>query len=344
MTTLDIAFSENEINVLKTYRDEQKDGRLKMRFIALLMLASQFTIEDVSFVLGFSVRTITNWVNIYVSQGVEGLNSFNYKPKESYLSFNQINQVVIFVIFDSPCKIKEVKEYIKDKFYVSYSEEAVRQILLKNGLKCIRPKTIPGSPPSVEKQNEFINLYRGLRSSPGVKVLFGDAMHLLHQNVPGFCWGDPKLPPVFETNSGRKRLNIFGAYDPETYSLVHLSGEENCNAYRVVEFLEMVLNAHKSSSEIHLVLDNAKYFHAKIVRDWLEENPKMNLLFLPPYAPNLNLIERLWRFAKEELVKGKYYKEYKTFRSKVFKFLNNIKDYELNLKTLLTEKFEIIYA
>ena len=74
MTTLDIAFSENEINVLKTYRDEQKDGRLKMRFIALLMLASQFTVEDISFILGFSVRTITNWVNIYVSYGVEGLN------------------------------------------------------------------------------------------------------------------------------------------------------------------------------------------------------------------------------------------------------------------------------
>lgn len=344
MATMEITLSDSEISMLKEYRDKQKNGRLKIRFIALLMLASQSTIEYVSLVLGYSTRSILNWVDMYLSKGVDGLNSFNYKPKESYLSFNQINQVVIFVTIYSPCKIKEIREYIEKKFRVSYSEESVRQLLEKRGLKCIRPKTVPGSPPSVEKQIHFINKYRELRDKDGAKLLFGDAMHLLHQNIPGFCWGDPKLPPVFETNSGRKRLNILGAYDPETHSLVHLSGEENCNADRVINFLEKVQNAYKGFSEIHLVLDNAKYFHAKKVREWLEKNPKMNLFFLPPYAPNLNLIERFWRFAKEKLVKGKYYKEYKTFRAKVFQFLNNIEDYESELKSLIVEKFEIVNA
>lgn len=344
MAIMNITFSDSEISMLKNYRDKQKDERLKIRFIALLMIASQSTVEYVSHVIGCSARSIQNWIDIYMVKGVDGLNSFNYKPKESYLNFNQINQVVIYVLFYSPCKVKEVNEYIKDKFNVSYSDESVRQLLLKRGLKFIRPKTVPGSPPSVDKQNQFVDQYRELRNRPGVKVLCGDAMHLIHQNIPGLCWGDPKLPPVFETNSGRKRLNILGAYDPETHSLVHLSGEENCNAERVVEFLERIYHAHKGSSEIHLILDNAKYFHSKKVREWLENYPKMNILFLPPYAPNLNLIERLWRFAKDKLVKGKYYREYKTFRAKVFQFLNNIKDYEDDLKSLLVEKFEIVKA
>jgi len=344
MNTSEIKFTYHEIKKLEQYRDEQEDRRLKMRFIALLMLASQSSLEHVSYILGFSVRTIKNWLDIYFDKGIDALNSFNYKPKESYLSFHQINQVAIFVIFYSPCKIKEVTEYIKDKFGVSYSDEAVRQLLLKRGLKYIRPKTIPGSPPSVEEQCQFIEQYQELRAKPDTKVLFGDAMHLIHQNVPGFCWGDPSIPPVFETNSGRKRLNILGAYDPETHSLVHLSGEENCNAESVIRFLEIIQNAYKEPSEIFIILDNARYFHAKIVREWLAENPKINLLFLPPYAPNLNLIERFWRFAKEKLVKGKYYKEYKKFRAKAFQFLNNIKDYENELKTLLVEKFEIVYA
>lgn len=341
---MDITFSDQEIGTLEQYRDKQKDGRLKMRFIALLMLASESTVEYVSQVLGFSTRSILNWVDIYLTKGVDGLNSFNYKPKESYLNFHQINQVVIFVIFYSPCKVKEVTAYIKDKFGVSYSDEAVRQLLLKRGLKCIRPKTVPGSPPSVERQHQFIDNYWELRNKQGTVVLFGDAVHLIHQNVPGFCWGDPSIPPVFETNTGRKRLNILGAYDPETHSLIHLSGEENCNADRVVEFLEKIHNAYRGFSDIHLIVDNARYFHSKIVREWLENNPKMNLLFLPPYAPNLNLIERLWRFAKENLVKGKYYKKYKTFRAKAFQFLNNIEDYEDDLKSLLVEKFEIVLA
>ncbi|OQX06093.1 MAG: IS630 family transposase, partial [Desulfobacteraceae bacterium IS3] len=60
------------------------------------------------------------------------------------------------------------------------------------------------------------------------------------------------------------------------------------------------------------------------------------------YAPNLNLIERFWRFAKKKLVKNKYYKEYKTFRAKVFQFLNHVDDYVDEFKTLMVEKFQII--
>ena len=90
-------------------------------------------------------------------------------------------------------------------------------------------------------------------------------------------------------------------------------------------------------------MDNARYFHAKIVSEWLEKNPILHIEFLPPYAPNLNLIEQLWGFTKQKLVKNKYYKEYKTFRAKVFQFLNNISKYADKLKTLMTENFEIIY-
>ena len=81
-----------------------------------------------------------------------------------------------------------------------------------------------------------------------------------------------------------------------------------------------------------------------MVSEWLEENPRLEINFLSPYAPNLNLIEWLWGFTKKKLVKNKYYKEYKKFRAKVFQFLNNIGGYADELKTLMSEKFEIIYA
>lgn len=175
-------------------------------------------------------------------------------------------------------------------------------------------------------------------------VLFGDAMHLVHQNLPGRCWGNPAFPPVAETNSGRNRLNIIGVYDPASYSFTHLTGEENCNAERVVELLELIYKKYRNVSHIYLILDNAKYFHAKKVSEWIDEHKKINIVFLPSYAPNLNLIERFWRFAKEKLVTDKYYKEYKTFRAKVFQFLNHTDDYIDEFKTLTVEKFEIIYA
>jgi len=147
-----------------------------------------------------------------------------------------------------------------------------------------------------------------LTCKQGTVFLFGDGMHLIHQNVPGLCWGDPKNPPVLRTNTGRQRLNILGAYNPESHSFVHLTGEQNCDAQRVIEYFTEIVKAYPQAPAIVLFLDNAKYFKAKIVTEWMEEHPQLKLEFLPPYAPNLNLIERFWRFVKEHLVKNTYYK------------------------------------
>jgi transposase len=98
-------------------------------------------------------------------------------------------------------------------------------------------------------------------------------------------------------------LNILGAYNPDRHSFVHLTGEQNCNAERAIEYFEMISNAYRKAPKIILFLDNAKYFKAEIVSLWLKDNPRLQVEFLPPYAPNLNLIERFWRFVKDHLVK-----------------------------------------
>jgi len=176
----------------------------------------------------------------------------------------------------------------------------------------------------------------------GTVFLFGDGMHLIHQNIARNCWGDPKNPPILQTNTGRQRLNILGAYNPDQRSFIHLTGEENCNSERVIEYFEMILKWYQKAPKIILFLDNAKYFKAGIVTQWLEEHQNLKVEFLPPYAPNLNLIERFWRFVKDHLVKNTYYEKYKTFRAKVFQFLNHVDQYDDELKTLMVEKFQII--
>lgn len=339
-------FSEEEIRELENCRDSQKNPRLRDRNVALLMLACGISSEDASLIIGKTENTIENWFQQYLTEGVGSLNSYDYKTKKPYLSINQINQVIIWVSFENPENTKEIRDYIRDRFGVDYCIEAVRQLLRRFGLRVLRPKTRPGNTPSPEVQKQFVEKYLGIRASgeSGTEVLFGDAMHLIHQNVPGFCWGDPLYPPVFETNSGRKRLNVLGAYNPDTFSLIHLTGEENCNGDRAVEYLSLILRTYPDAPLIYLILDNARYFHSKKVSKFIEENSRLKIEFLPPYAPNLNLIERLWGFAKRKLVKNRYYKEYKEFRAKVFRFLNNIGIYADELKTLMTEKFEIIYS
>lgn len=147
-------FSDQEIELLYQYRDNQDDARLKTRFIALLMLAEGIEINKVASIIGKSIKTIENWHRQYRSKGIESLNFFQYKPKQSYLNDEQIEQLVSWVKTTNPSKLKQIRQYIKDQFKVKYTTEAIRKLLHKKGLKLLRPKVIPGNPPSEEEQKK----------------------------------------------------------------------------------------------------------------------------------------------------------------------------------------------
>lgn len=147
-------FSDQEIELLYQYRDNQDDARLKVRFIALLMLAEGIEINKVASIIGKSIKTIENWHRQYVTKGIESLNFFQYKPKQSYLNDEQIEQLTTWVKTTNPAKLKQVRAYIIEQFKVKYSTEAIRKLLHKKGLKLLRPKVIPGNPPSEEEQKK----------------------------------------------------------------------------------------------------------------------------------------------------------------------------------------------
>jgi transposase len=161
MKLSDCIFSEKDIKQLKDYRDRQKDSRLKLRFTAILSVAYntddiEAGIEHTAEIFGKHTETIKNWLRLYLSGGAENLNSFNYKPKQSYLNRQQINQVIIFVTYENPATAGEVQNYIKEKFSITYCAEAVRKLLIKNRLKVIRPRAVPGNPPSPEEQKKLL--------------------------------------------------------------------------------------------------------------------------------------------------------------------------------------------
>jgi len=96
-----------------------------------------------------------------------------------------------------------------------------------------------------------------------------------------------------------------------------------------------------SSDTIYIFLDNARYSKNYDVYEYAEKL-NIKLIFLPPYSPNLNIIERLWKFLKKTLRKNKYYNTFGKFKKAVFEFFKNINQYDSELKKLLTLKFEII--
>ncbi len=191
-------FTDQEITQLEQYRNNQNNQRLKERFIAIPMISQKINIEIIGIVLGKTTKTIENWYKLYRNEGINGLNFFNYKPKQSKLNFHETNQVIIWVTVTNPGKVIQIKEYIKEKFNIDYTEDAIRKILLKRQLASVKPKVTPGNPPTEEQQKETVKKYFEMKSTcaPGTVFLFGDGMHLIHQTIPSYCWCDPLYPLV----------------------------------------------------------------------------------------------------------------------------------------------------
>ena len=159
MNISDCIFTEKDIKQLQDCRDSQKDLRLKIRFMAVLSViynadGIEAGIEQTAQVFGKHTETVRNRLNRYFTGGAEKLNTFSCKAKKSYLSRHQINQVIIFVTYENPATVREIANYINDKFSVSYSVEAVRKLLIKNGIKVIRPRAVPGNTPGPDEQKK----------------------------------------------------------------------------------------------------------------------------------------------------------------------------------------------
>lgn len=141
------------------------------------------------------------------------------------------------------------------------------------------------------------------------------------------------------TPSGRKRFNVLGAYNAVTGKLYTVCNDSYINSQSVCAMLRK-LRQYNQGKSITIVLDNAAYQRARIVRE-LAEKLDVHLLFLPSYSPNLNLIERYWKFLKKECLNNRYYEHFESFRGAITNFTQSAhRTHKMQLKSLMTLKFQ----
>ena len=122
------------------------------------------------------------------------------------------------------------------------------------------------------------------------------------------------------TFSGRKRFNVLGAMDYRSKKVLTVANDSYITASEVCELLRGIA-AEYGEKKVYLVLDNARYQKCKMVQQ-LAEQLHIQLLYIPPYSPNLNLIERLWKFVKGEL-RSQYYDDFPLFQHKILSIINS---------------------
>ena len=169
-------------------------------------------------------------------------------------------------------------------------------------------------------------------------VYFVDAAHFVLAPFLGYLW--TKVRRLIKAPAGRKRFNVLGALNATTHELIAVTNDAYINAESVCALLLKIAAAHPGIP-ITLILDNARYQKCKLVTA-MAESLNIELLYLPAYSPNLNLIERLWKFVKKKVLYSKYYSDFTAFSGAIQDCLARTHtEYKPELDTLLTLNFQM---
>ncbi len=154
----------------------------------------------------------------------------------------------------------------------------------------------------------------------------------------GYLWSFTRI--FIKSPSGRQRFNVLGASNAISKELVLVTNTSYIASMQICEMLVKIAIRRTEAIPMTIVLDNARYQRCKLVMEKAAELA-IELLFLPPYSPNLSLIERLWKLVKKEVLYSKYYDKFENFKEAITNCLEQTETkHKKALDSLLTLKFQ----
>lgn len=339
-TCKDFELSRDEIIFLRLAHRRERNKKFAYRINAVILLGSGWSLGEVKDALLLDEETLRNCVNYYKTGGLKLLLKNNHKGSESNLSEKQIKELCQELDTTIYLTTQSVIEYCIKTFKVSYSLSGMRDLLHRINYDYKKPKLVPGDPDD-EAQKIFVKQYEEfmLKKSDNVEVLFMDAVHPQHNTMAAYGWIKRGEKREIATTTGRERLNLHGAMNAETLEVTVMESE-TVDEDSTITLLEALERKYPLAAMIYVILDNARYHYSKKVRAFLEKS-RVHLVFLPSYSPNLNLIERLWKFFKKKILYNKYYEKLEDFRQACINFFRNIDSHYKELSSIMSGEFEL---
>ena len=326
------------------HRQESK-RRYADRIKSVLMLDEGLSAAQIARYLLLDEKTVTGCREKYLCGGVEELCSDELFGRLPRLSLEQLDDLEKELRENIYLTTNGVIAFVEQRFGISYSASGMASLLGRIGFSYKKPKIVPGKA-NADAQIEFQERLEELKvKKPQADPLYYmDGVHPQHNSVPAYGWFPKGEETPLKTNSGRQRLNLNGALNAETKEIV-VQEHETLNAQAIIVFLTFLESLHPLAKKIYVVSDNAKYYKNLAVQEFLLTS-KIVLLHLPTYAPNLNLIERVWKLFKKEILANRYYATFSEFKQASLQFFeaDNWNSLNPKLLTLLTNKFHIVNA
>lgn len=329
---------EQKISLELEHRYEG-DGRVRDRIKAVLLKSEGWTNKKIAQALRIHEETVRT--HLFDWESDEKL-----KPENggswSKMTDDESQKLEVHLEENTYTRVIEICAYVEEEFNLSYTVSGMTKWLRRHNFSYKHPKGIPAKA-DLKKQEEFIESYRILvADTPSNEpILFGDSTHptMATKIISGWI-RKGKDKPIAQTAS-KVRVNITGAIELSTMKITS-SEPDFVNAETTVEFLKKLKEKYSSAPKIHFILDQSGYHTSKLVKEFAE-NESIVLHYLPPYSPNLNPIERLWKVMNENVRNNKFFKSAKDFRDSISNFFNNIlPEISHSLSSRINDNFQTI--
>lgn len=310
--------TDSEREQLKLQHRRERDGRIRDRIKAVLLYDEGWAPKDIARVLLISDEAVRNHIDEYKS-------SKKLKPESGgsteKLSADQSQKLEVHLQMHTYLYVKDIVAYVEVTFGVFYTARGMRNWLQRHCFSYKKPAVVPGKA-NKEQQREWLAKYEILRQAlpEDETICFMDGVHPTHNVQPAYGWIKKGVRKEIPANTGRERLNLSGVIDVVTHNIV-IQEDQTLNAESTIRFFKRIEETYPDKSKVHIFCDNAGYYRNKVVTEYLQTS-KIKLHFLPPYSPNLNPIERLWKWMKERVIYNTYYEHFEDFKVAIFGFFS----------------------
>lgn len=326
-------------NELLNQHKKEKNKKVGDRIKAIILSNEGWTYRLISEALLIEEETVSRHVQEYKEK--EKLKG-EAGGSKSNLTAEQSNELIKHIEESLYLDSKNIRCYIEQKYGVKYSSSGILSWLHNNGFSYKKPDRIPAKADR-EKQAEFIKNYKKLKSNlkKDDVILFGDGVHPSMETKVTYGWIRTGKFKEIKTTASRTRVNLLGVINLNDMDLITKS-YKTIDSDSVIDLLKDIKVKYSDKKNIHLIVDNGSYYTSKAVKEKAFQLG-ITMTYLPPYSPNLNPIERLWKYMNEKVRNNRFFSSAKEFRESILSFFkDDWHTLSTGLETRINDNFQIL--
>lgn len=336
-----LTISEADLETVRYERFHYPCAIVQKRLHTLYMIAcSDLSYGSIANLVGIHRDTLTDFIRYYQQGGLARIYQVGYGTNRSALE--QYNESLLSHFEKHPVHtINQARSVIKELTGLERSPTQVRAWMKRHGLSYRKTGQIPAKADKSEQElfvQQELNPLIEMAKEQEIHLLFLDAAHFVMGVYLCYLWAVKRI--FVKSSAGRKRYNVLGAVNAITKQIHTFTNNSYINANCICDFFEQLRSVYTDAKPIYIILDNARYQKCQLVR-YVAWQFHIQLVYLPPYSPNLNIIERLWKWTKKKALYAKFHNDFELFKNAIdhtIQTANGIAKSEM--QTLLTLNFQ----